>query len=53
VTGTPVKLSETPGGIGAAAPLLGQHTSETLSELLGLEADTLAGLAARGVVFEP
>ncbi len=52
VTGTPVKLSETPGGVGAAAPLLGQHTSETLYELLGIEAATLAGLAARGIVFE-
>jgi crotonobetainyl-CoA:carnitine CoA-transferase CaiB-like acyl-CoA transferase len=52
VTGTPVKLSETPGAVGAAAPLLGQHTSETLYELLGLEAATLAALAARGVVFE-
>ena len=52
VTGTPVKLSETPGGVGAAAPLLGQHTSETLYELLGIEAATLAGLAARGVIFD-
>ncbi len=52
VTGTPVKLSETPGGVGAAAPLLGQHTSETLIELLGLDAATLAQLAARGIVFE-
>ncbi len=53
VTGAPpVKLSETPGGVGAAAPLLGQHTSETLFELLGLDAATLAQLAARGIVFE-
>jgi hypothetical protein len=32
--------------------LLGQHTSETLYELLGIEAATLAGLAARGVIFD-
>jgi crotonobetainyl-CoA:carnitine CoA-transferase CaiB-like acyl-CoA transferase len=38
--------------VGAAAPLLGQHTSETLSELLGIEPATLAALAARGVVFK-
>ena len=52
VTGTPVKLSETPGGTGAAAPLLGEHTSETLSELLGLDDATLDALRARGVIHE-
>ena len=51
VTGTPVKLSATPGGPGAAAPLLGEHTSETLSELLGLDDATLDALRARGVIF--
>jgi crotonobetainyl-CoA:carnitine CoA-transferase CaiB-like acyl-CoA transferase len=52
VTGTPVKLSETPGGPGLPAPLLGQHTRETLGELLGLSAGEVDGLAARGVVYE-
>jgi crotonobetainyl-CoA:carnitine CoA-transferase CaiB-like acyl-CoA transferase len=52
VTGTPVKLSDTPGGPGAAAPLLGQHTSDTLSELLGLDGATLDALRARGVILE-
>ncbi len=51
VTGTPVKLSETPGGVGAPAPLLGQDTSESLYELLGLDAAALAPLMARGIVF--
>ncbi|MBY0506410.1 MAG: CoA transferase [Bryobacteraceae bacterium] len=37
VTGLPIKLSATPGAIGAAAPLLGQHTRQALRELLGLE----------------
>jgi CoA:oxalate CoA-transferase len=53
VTGTPVKLSETPGGQGAPAPLLGQHTAGTLAELLGLDAAALDALAARGVILSP
>jgi formyl-CoA transferase len=31
--GIPFKLSETPGQIRRAAPLLGEHTEEILSEL--------------------
>jgi crotonobetainyl-CoA:carnitine CoA-transferase CaiB-like acyl-CoA transferase len=31
--GIPVKLSETPGAVDRAAPLLGQHTAEILGEL--------------------
>jgi formyl-CoA transferase len=31
--GIPVKLSETPGAVDHAAPLLGQHTAEILTEL--------------------
>ena len=30
--GLPVKFSQTPGGVNRAAPLLGQHTTEVLSE---------------------
>ncbi len=52
VTGTPVKLSDTPGGPGVPAPLLGQHTRETLTELLGLSAEALGSLFARGIVYE-
>jgi len=33
VTGIPVKLSDTPGEVKTAPPLLGQHTQEILSEL--------------------
>jgi crotonobetainyl-CoA:carnitine CoA-transferase CaiB-like acyl-CoA transferase len=33
VIGIPVKLSETPGDVGAAAPLLGEHTRDILQEL--------------------
>ena len=36
VTGLPIKLSATPGAIGAAAPLIGQHTYAALRDLLGI-----------------
>ncbi|SPF53332.1 L-carnitine dehydratase/bile acid-inducible protein F [Candidatus Sulfopaludibacter sp. SbA4] len=52
VTGTPVKLSETPGGPGAPAPLLGQHTRSALRELLGLDETAIGALAANGAIFE-
>src|SRR5262249_34017863 len=39
VTGTPVKLSDTPGRPGDPAPLLGEHTGCALQELLGLGDD--------------
>jgi formyl-CoA transferase/CoA:oxalate CoA-transferase len=52
VTGTPVKLSDTPGAPGEPAPLLGQHTQSVLQELLGLEGPALESLAERAVIFE-
>ena len=52
VTGTPVKLSETPGRPHSPAPLLGQHTLETLRELLGIDEAALADMSARGILFE-
>ena len=39
IPGIPIKLSETPGQIDAPAPNLGEHTSEVLIDLLGLEAE--------------
>jgi formyl-CoA transferase/CoA:oxalate CoA-transferase len=53
VTGTPVKLSETPGAPGAPAPLLGEHTADALAELLSLDARSIEDLAARGVIMCP
>jgi crotonobetainyl-CoA:carnitine CoA-transferase CaiB-like acyl-CoA transferase len=49
LAGIPVKYSETPGTIRRAPPLLGQHTNEILSELLGYDADAIAQLKADGV----
>jgi crotonobetainyl-CoA:carnitine CoA-transferase CaiB-like acyl-CoA transferase len=53
VTGTPVKLSATPGQPGLPAPLLGEHNSGALRDLLGLDEAALAALAARGVIYQP
>jgi crotonobetainyl-CoA:carnitine CoA-transferase CaiB-like acyl-CoA transferase len=44
------RMSGTPGGVRAPAPLLGQHTDEVLTERLGLSRDELAGLHARGIL---
>jgi crotonobetainyl-CoA:carnitine CoA-transferase CaiB-like acyl-CoA transferase len=52
VTGTPVKLSGTPGTLGEPAPLLGQHTARSLRELLGLDEAAVESLRARGVIYE-
>ena len=51
VTGSPVKMSETPGRTSHCAPCLGQDTAATLRELLGLDNDTIAKLAAAGVIL--
>ncbi len=47
--GIPVKLSETPGQIRRPAPLLGEHTEETLGRL-GYSDSDIANLKERGVV---
>jgi len=47
--GVPVKLSETPGAVTRAAPTLGQHTDEILSEL-GYSAEEIAQLHEERVV---
>lgn len=43
------KMSETPGAVRWPGPELGQHTDEVLAEV-GLSADVVAGLRAKGVV---
>ncbi|MGI8911797.1 MAG: CaiB/BaiF CoA transferase family protein [Rubrobacteraceae bacterium] len=47
--GIPVKLSETPGKIRRPAPLLGEHTEETLSGL-GYSEEEIADLRERKVI---
>jgi formyl-CoA transferase len=47
--GVPVKLSDTPGAVERAAPLLGEHTAEILKELCYSESEERA-LRAKGVI---
>jgi crotonobetainyl-CoA:carnitine CoA-transferase CaiB-like acyl-CoA transferase len=52
VTGTPVKLSETPGHPSSPAPLLGEHTRNVLKEIFALDDAAIDDLSVRGVVLE-
>lgn len=47
---SPLRYSATPVEHTAAPPTLGQHTDAVLGDLLGLDAVTIAGLRAAGVV---
>jgi crotonobetainyl-CoA:carnitine CoA-transferase CaiB-like acyl-CoA transferase len=47
---SPVRLTGTPGPVPSASPLLGQHTTTVLSELLGYDEATIGELAASGVI---
>jgi crotonobetainyl-CoA:carnitine CoA-transferase CaiB-like acyl-CoA transferase len=49
VLGTPIKLSETPGGVRTAPPTFGEHTGATLAEL-GYGKAQIEELRRRGVV---
>jgi benzylsuccinate CoA-transferase BbsF subunit len=48
--GPGARLSETPGGHRAPAPLLGEHTFEVCERILGLSGDEIADLVAEGVL---
>ena len=50
VLGVPVKLSDTPGVVDTAPPLLGQHTDAVLRDDLGLDRDAILDLRARHVI---
>jgi len=50
LTGFPYKLSDTPAEVRYPPPLLGEHTQEVLTHLLGYAAEEVAGLQQRQVV---
>jgi crotonobetainyl-CoA:carnitine CoA-transferase CaiB-like acyl-CoA transferase len=52
VTGTPVKLSETPGRPNLPAPLVGEHTRSVLQEVFDLGDESVDDLIQRRIVFE-
>ena len=48
--GSPMKFSATPVAHELAPPLLGQHSDEILSGMLGMSSDEIAGLRAAGAI---
>ncbi|PON17075.1 hypothetical protein C2W62_15165 [Candidatus Entotheonella serta] len=50
ITGTPLKLSETPGQIDTLAPMPGEHNQAVYVDLLGHHPDELAQWQAAGVI---
>jgi formyl-CoA transferase/CoA:oxalate CoA-transferase len=48
--GLPVKLSDTPGSVRLAPPVLGQHTDAVLRGDLGMDDETIARLRRDGVI---
>ncbi|MEK7682063.1 MAG: CoA transferase, partial [Chloroflexota bacterium] len=50
VYGIPWKLSDTPGAIRTAAPILGQHTEHILKDIVGLSDGEIASLTREGVL---
>ena len=50
LTGVPIKYSETPASIRLAPPLLGQHTDEILSDVLGYSSEQVEALRRHGAI---
>jgi crotonobetainyl-CoA:carnitine CoA-transferase CaiB-like acyl-CoA transferase len=50
VIANPVRLSETPPDYRIAPPLLGEHTSEVLQDLLGMDNKTFESLKKKGII---
>jgi crotonobetainyl-CoA:carnitine CoA-transferase CaiB-like acyl-CoA transferase len=48
--GLPLRLSKTPGKVRGPAPLMGEHTYEVASKLLGLSDDKIKALEEEGVL---
>ena len=53
MVGAPVRLSETPGSVRTPSPMLGEHTSVVLRELLGMSPEAVAALREQGVIGGP
>ena len=49
---SPLRLSATPPVYDRPPPLLGEHTSELLSQVLGMSNDEIAMLLARGIIAD-
>ena len=49
--GSPLKMSETPTGVRGPAPLLGQHTEEILTDVLGYKKEQVKELYDQEVVY--
>jgi len=49
--GLPLRLSKTPGKVRGPAPLMGEHTYEVASKLLGLSDDKIKALEEEGVLI--
>jgi formyl-CoA transferase len=49
--GCPIKLSDSPAEV-KRSPLLGEHTSEILSDVLGYSSDEIGEIIASGAVGE-
>lgn len=50
LTGFPYKLSNTPAEIHSPPPMLGQHTEEVLTNLLGYSADEVSSFRDKGAI---
>jgi crotonobetainyl-CoA:carnitine CoA-transferase CaiB-like acyl-CoA transferase len=50
LVGIPIKCSETPGRVRLPPPLLGEHTDEVLSDLLGYQPEQLEALRRQGAI---
>ncbi len=50
LVGVPVKLSQTPGAVRSPSPMLGEHSAETLREVLGMGDAEIERLMQAGVV---
>ena len=50
VIANPVRLSETPADYRIPPPLLGEHTSEVLQDLLGIDSKTYESLKKKGII---